>query len=48
MIWAGLPPTTLGPSVLDKRVGTSPIVTHMPMANETATEELWQINAIKH
>ena len=27
--WAGLPSAVLGPSVLDKGVGTNPIVTHL-------------------
>ena len=29
--WARLPPTVLGLSVLDKRVGTGPIVTHLDL-----------------
>ena len=27
--WAGLPPVVLGPSLLDKGIGTDPIVTHL-------------------
>ena len=30
--WAGLPPVVLDPNVLDKRVGTDPIVTHLGLA----------------
>ena len=30
--WAGLPPAVLSPSVLSKRVGTSPIATHFGLA----------------
>ena len=30
--WAGLPPATLGPSILDKRVETGPIATHLDSA----------------
>ena len=34
--WARLPPTLLGLSVLDKRVGTGPIVTHLgPACTQT-------------
>ena len=32
MGWPGLPLAVLGPSILDKRVGTGPIVTHFDMA----------------
>ena len=30
--WAGQPPTVLDPGVLDKRVGTGPIITHLGLA----------------
>ena len=42
--WAGLPPTALGPSVLDNRVRISPIVTHLGLAcaqTITCLPKLW-------
>ena len=40
MCWVGLPFVVLGPSVLDERVGTGPIVTYLDSACAQATPRL--------
>ena len=40
LCWVGLPFAVLGPSVLDERVGTSPIVTYLGSACAQTTSHL--------